>query len=200
MTRAAVLCGLLATLALVLAWELVAPDRGADVPPPLGGPAAVAPRPGAAAGSASEPMPGFDTDGLAEVAAAINARPLFSSTRRPADQPTRTAAAVTAGADGLPRLTGVVVGPTGARAIFAGADGKSRAMAEGDAVGGFTVRGIGPGLVTLSGSEGDRVLRPTYVTAPHVPAPAAAGIAPPDATPGAPLGGNAFTRPHGNGR
>jgi hypothetical protein len=57
----------------------------------------------------------------------------------------------------------VVVGPTGSRAIFAGADGKSRAAAEGDAVGAFTVQAIGPGRVTLSGSDGDRVLRPTHV-------------------------------------
>lgn len=157
--------GLLAVLCLVLAAELMTPDRVASEPDAGARPLDAA-APAVQARGAQPPAPAFDPGALASVAATIIARPLFNPDRRPAANPADPAAArAEVAEDGLPRLTGVIVGPSGARAIFAGANGKSRAAAEGDTVGAFKVRTIGPGLVTVSGSEGDRVLRPTYVTA-----------------------------------
>jgi hypothetical protein len=166
MRRVASLCGLLAALILVLTWELMAPERGADDPRSLEA-SPVAPSAAVATGSGEAPPPAFDADALADVAVAIIARPLFSPGRRPSGGPSAAVTTTPGGAEhALPRLTGTIVGPAGGRAIFAGADGKSHTAAEGDAVGAFKVRTIDPGAVTLSGSEGDRVLRPTYVTSP----------------------------------
>jgi hypothetical protein len=157
------LCCLLVMLALVLTWEITAPESGSDNPVSLTAPSPGTSLQAAMTGSGKAPPRAFDPAALIDVAASITDRPLFVPGRRRFDRPAITTVAV-AVTDGLPRLTGVIVGPSGGRAIFAGADGKSRTAAEGDAIGAFKVRTIGPGLVTLSGSEGDRVLRPTYVT------------------------------------
>ncbi len=120
----------------------------------------------------------FDAEALADIASSITGRPLFSPTRRPSSNGSDKSPGLAVGPAEVPRLTGVIVGPAGGWAIFAGADGKSHAAAIGDAIGAFKVRAIGPGVVTLSGSEGDRVLRPTYVTPP---VDATSEIASPDA-------------------
>ena len=54
-----------------------------------------------------------------------------------------SASADASGSAGLPRLTGVIVGPLGGLAIFASNDGKPHTVAEGDKIGNFTVRTIG---------------------------------------------------------
>jgi hypothetical protein len=117
--------------------------------------------------SGKPPPPELDTDALSSVADVIAARPLLSPSRRPFEGPSEPRVAASDDSEhGLPRLAGTIIGPNGGRAIFAGADGKSHTAAEGDAIGAFKVRTINPGLVTLSGSDGDRVLRPAYVASP----------------------------------
>jgi len=164
MRRVVMLCGLMIALVLGITWELAMPEPGADNPPPLITPAPTIPTPAVLAISGA-PADGSEADPLDDVAASVAERPLFSPNRRPSDRRASTSTAGTV-RDKLPRLTGVIVGPSGRRAIFAGADGKSRTATEGDTIGGFRVRTIGPGRVTLSGSEGDHVLRPTYIASP----------------------------------
>jgi hypothetical protein len=173
MRRVATLCCFLGVLICVLVWELVAPEPDANDPAPAAAVSATGPLETATA-KPGKPVPhAFDADALTGVTASITERPLFSPGRRPSREVAKAVAAgPTTGA--LPRLTGILVGPAGGRAIFAGADGKSHTAAEGDAIGDFKIRAIDPGAVTVSGSEGDRVLRPTFVTSPG------ASIASPD--------------------
>jgi len=178
MRRIVALCGLIAVLSVLLTWELVTPEEDAS---PVDAAAAAGPSPAAKPGTGTASPHGLDAEALADIATSMTERPLFSPTRRPSNTPDKSAGAATAQED-VPRLTGVTIGPSGGWAIFAGADGKSHAAAAGDAVGAFKVRAIGPGIVTLSGSEGDRVLRPTYLIPPagtssEIPSPAV--ISPP---------------------
>jgi hypothetical protein len=174
MRRLAALCCLAAVLGLLLTWEVVAPDDHGAVE---------AAAPAASPGRAGERRPApqaFDAEALADIATSVTRRPLFSPTRRPPSSPAKSVGPAP-GRDEVPRLTGVIVGPSGGWAIFAGADGKSHAAATGDAVGAFRVRSIGPGVVTLTGSEGDRVLRPAYVnpsgvTSSEIPTPDVASL------------------------
>ena len=89
----------------------------------------------------------------------ILARPIFSPDRRPA--------AAVAGAAGsetpLPRLTGVLVTADGRSAVFAGG-AQLLVVREGGQLGRFTIRRIEPGLVKIEGSDGLRLLRPTFDT------------------------------------
>jgi len=79
------------------------------------------------------------------------ARPLFSRDRRPTDEEPNTG--TTFGS--LPRLTGVVIGPFGQRAIFAATDGgRPTVLSVGKTLGEYTVEKIEPGGVTVSGPEG----------------------------------------------
>jgi hypothetical protein len=160
--RAAALLCLLGILGLTLTWELMTTENTAESEgasaPRLAGPSR------SPVGTTNQtPKVRADNSVLVDLAATIDSRPLFSSTRRPADEAIAKAPSGTP-QDSLPRLSGVIVGPTGGRAIFAGPDGKSHTAAEGDTVGAFKIRSIAPGVVTLSGSQGERVLRPTFVT------------------------------------
>jgi hypothetical protein len=153
---------LIGVLSLLLTWEFVAPEQdvaGPDAATPAG------PSQTAGTGADKSSAHGFDADALADIATSVTQRPLFSPTRRPSATADQSAGPATA-AQELPRLTGVIIGPSGGWAIFADANGKSHAAAAGDVIGAFKVRAIGPGVVTLSGSEGDRVLRPTFVSSP----------------------------------
>jgi len=79
------------------------------------------------------------------------ARPLFSRDRRPTDSDSNTGPTL----GSLPRLTGVVIGPFGQRAIFAATDGgRPTVLAVGKTLGEYTVEKIEPGGVTVSGPEG----------------------------------------------
>ena len=177
MRRMVALCCVIAALGLVLSWELATPEDNA-----ASADAVVAADPSQAnrtAADKSSPHE-FDAEALADIATSITARPLFSPTRRPSNSSDKSVGLTTAREE-VPRLTGVIVGPSGGWAIFAGADGKSHAAAAGDAIGAFKVRAIGPGIVTLTGSGGDRVLRPTYVNPPggtqsEIPAPDVASL------------------------
>lgn len=88
-------------------------------------------------------------------------RPLFAADRRPVSEQRPTAMA---GGRDLPRLTGVLVGPTGRTAIFAAAAEGARpiVLREGDSLGAFEVKTILVGQVMLIGPEGEHVLRPSF--------------------------------------
>lgn len=102
-------------------------------------------------------------DSAAWIATAL-ARPVFTASRRPPSQ--AAAPVVVAGPPGLPRLTGVMAGPFGRRAIFAGPEGgKPLVVSVGDAVGEFKVLGIENGEVALRGPDGTRRLRPSFAAA-----------------------------------
>ncbi len=82
-------------------------------------------------------------------------RPLFSPSRRPG----RAAVASTV----VPRLAGIIIGPTGAKAIFASADG-SRAIVAGAGahVGPYVVRIVSMTGVFVIGPNGPELLHPVY--------------------------------------
>ncbi len=84
-------------------------------------------------------------------------RPLFSPNRRPPPD----AAVAAPGRHGPPRLAGVLIAPSGRRAIFA----DRVVVAEGGALGRYTVQAIEAGQVTLLGPDGLQVLRPAFATA-----------------------------------
>jgi len=119
------------------------------------------------------------------------ARPLFSASRRP----TRDAVVeAPTGPDGLPRLTAVLSGPFGERAIFAGPEGgKPLVVSTGDAVGDYRVLRIENGEVTLKGAGQTRQLRPSFADAAQAAVPP--GVAVPVGLPPAMMPPGAQPRP-----
>ncbi|HUN38856.1 MAG TPA: hypothetical protein VMU81_01055 [Acetobacteraceae bacterium] len=104
-------------------------------------------------------------DHTAEWVSTILARPLFSPDRRAAPLPT----AITGGRDappGLPRLTGVLVGPFGRTAIFATGGGKPLVVTEGGKVDAWTVQSISIGTVRIRGPDGAKTLQPSFESSP----------------------------------
>ena len=171
MNRWFVLAGAAAALATIVALELLSFDDTADSV------VATSPSQGIEAARPAPPAPS-DTALLANISETVLQRPLFSPERK---------AAAGAGADvaqtatdELPRLAGVIVGPSGRRAIFADSNGHPKVASEGTTLGRFTVRSIAPGQVILTSSEGDRVLRPAFTPAP---APDAGAPQPPPGVP-----------------
>jgi hypothetical protein len=155
MTRFAALLCCAVGLCAALFWELTDPEQGRDAAPAvvaLKSPVIEAGRPA-----------GVDMGVLDHAADTITRRPLFSASRR-SSATGMSASADASGSAGLPRLTGVIVGPLGGLAIFASNDGKPHTVAEGDKIGNFTVRTIGSETVRLIGPEGDRVVRPAFIT------------------------------------
>ena len=151
MSRTPVLAlGLLAAaLASGIAWELSDPAEQMSALPAVVDRVVSA---GATTVALAGPAP-------AGVDVQILARPIFSPDRRPA--------AAVAGAAGsetpLPRLTGVLVTADGRSAVFAGG-AQLLVVREGGQLGRYTIRKIEPGLVKIEGSDGFRVLRPTFDT------------------------------------
>lgn len=174
MTRGPVfaLGGLCLALAMVVVWEALPEPPEATLPMALPGPPPA--------------HRGHDTDAGqrdAFVAVAL-ARPLFSQTRRP---PPRVADVAVAATGDVPRLTAIMIGPFGHRAIFAAAPGGKPLVVEpGDAVGAFRVRSIEPDLVTLDGANGVRQVRPAFADLASRTPSAGAGTQPPPATTGDP--------------
>jgi len=112
-------------------------------------------------------------DHTEEWAETVLARPLFSPNRRP---PATTPGAAP-GPVALPRLAGVMVGPFGKLAIFAGtADGKPTVASEGSSLGNYVVEAIEVGQVTVQGPGGRRLLHPAFDSS--APPPATAGQPP----------------------
>ena len=142
---------LLAVLAITIAWEFVS---AFDAP---------ALAPARADGGATPTVPALTNespvDHLREWAAEALARPIFNPGRRPDS----VAAVAGTAAPGLPRLTGVMIGPFGKRAIFdTGADGKPVTITEGDKIGGYMLRRIENDRVTVVGPSGTQDLRPAF--------------------------------------
>jgi general secretion pathway protein N len=86
------------------------------------------------------------------------ARPLFASSRRPADQGSSD--------DGLPRLSAIIVTNGTRSAIFSTDGQKPQILGEGGTVGGYRVRAILPDQVQLDGPSGPLTLRPQFITPP----------------------------------
>ncbi len=151
MNRWLVLTGLTTVFGGLLIWEILAPDDAANT----AAPALAPPR------TASVEPPPPDNGVLSEAATTVLNRPLFSPDRRMAE-PAAAAAAATSPTAELPRLAGVIVGPSGRHAIFADTSGHPQVATEGSSIGRYTVQTIQPGQVTVTSSEGERVLRPSF--------------------------------------
>jgi hypothetical protein len=151
----AVLLLAIAGLATTLAWEL-----GAVASPG----AQIAPRPRAAVATAPAAAA---PDHTREWIVAILARPVFSPDRRPV----AAMASATGGRrpEGLPRLSGVLVGPFGRSAIFAADGGKPLVVNEGGRIGAWTVRTIDVGTVEVSGPGGAHTMHPSFASSPASP-------------------------------
>jgi hypothetical protein len=154
------LCAVAGGLMTVVAWEVgaFAPPTRMALPPPH---VAVA-----------MAQPATVPDSTSEWVATILARPLFTPDRRPP-----TDAVIARGdhmPDGLPRLSGVLVGPFGRRAIFAGENGKPAAVSEGGHIAAWTVLLIEAGAVQVAGPGGSRTVRPSFQPSPPESSRAAA--------------------------
>ncbi len=134
-------------LAAVIAWEIVAMPRG-DVT--LAGPYGA---------MAKQAAPRAHADNLQAWVGPVLARPLFSPDRRPAADMDNIAAA---GLPGLPRLTGILVGPFGRSAIFASTGSKPIVLGEGGRIDAYTVRSIDAAQVQLDGPNGVQRLQPAF--------------------------------------
>ena len=97
------------------------------------------------------------------------ARPLFQRDRRP------VVAASTTVATTLPRLTGLLSGPFGRRAVLIDAEGRSVTVQEGSPFGSWRVLAIGSASVSVTGSTGEYAL--SLARKPDAPA-----VTPPIAT------------------
>jgi hypothetical protein len=158
MTRLAGLFVIVAGLAGVVALEVI--DR------PHGD---VAPLRSREADTTSPAAPVTD-DHTSEWVTTVLARPLFSPDRRPAPV---TANASGSTARGLPRLTGILVGPFGRSAIFAADGAKPIVVQEGGHLAAYTVKSIEAAQVQLSGPNGAQVLHPSFDAASPSPSPTA---------------------------
>ncbi len=152
---------LAAALVGVIAWQFAAapetePPHSAAVPP-----AALQFAPSLPASRAA--LPGTARD-RAETALG---RPLFRPDRRPAPPAAGTAPRPT---EDLPRLTALLAGPFGRRAIFAETDGRSTVVEEGATMGEWIILSIGAGAVTVAGGEGRRLLRLAHGAGAAAPA------------------------------
>ncbi len=135
-------------------------------------PIPVAARPPAAAADARPggAVPANATAAAGRVAT-ILARPLFALDRRPSAVPAPGGALAAGGAE-PPRLAGILIGPAGRSAIFAGAEEGPVVLREGGMIGSYTVRDITPAQVTVLGPAGPQVLRPAFDGAPPSARPA----------------------------
>jgi hypothetical protein len=86
-------------------------------------------------------------------------RPLFREDRRPP----KNAKAVVANGGAPPRLTGVITGPFGNRAIFTSGESPNPIVAtEGARVGDFVVRSIQPDQVIVESEGALRTMKPSF--------------------------------------
>ena len=147
-----------AALSGTIYWETrdnAAPDLVAAPRAPVTSVAHAAPGP-----DANEVMQGWTSTALA--------RPLFREDRRP---PAVSADAGPKG-DGPTRLTGVITGPEGNRAIFmAGTNAKPIVAKEGAHVSDFVVRSIKPGQVVVEADGMVRTIKLTFSDVAKPPRP-----------------------------
>lgn len=149
-------------LAVVIAAEISPWQRTADE----FGPAAAV-RPSAASARDRSRRAGSD---MVHWVAVILARPLFAPDRRPAhDAPSAAAAA------GVPRLSGIIVAPGEAAAIFRQHEGAKPLVARpGDLVGGWVLSTISANRVNLRKADARITLTPEFDGAADSPAPGVA--------------------------
>jgi len=170
----------IAVLSVVLILEWVVPGGG--------GPAAPANGPLLPATGSKVAPPARDASGWAR---SILARPLFSISRRP---PKLAAGHHDEAGPSEARLSGIMIGRFGRRAIFApDGPGKPMVLAEGASVNDSTIQKILPDQVILASGT---VLRPAFdhnKVAPYTPPSSFVPIAPNFQNPGFPNGG--FTPP-----
>jgi general secretion pathway protein N len=121
----------------------------------------------------ASPPPGGDATGAITT---ILARPLFRPDRRPV-------AVAARGDRTLPRLSGILIGPSLRLAMFTPAAGPTRLVKQGDRIGAYRVSTIAATAVTLTAPGVRLVLTPHFAGTPDAP--------PPSAPPDPPL------RPHG---
>lgn len=118
-----------------------------------------------AAAAVASPTPGREAAAQDWGATALG-RPLFSADRRPVH--TAEATAVKAAQD--MRLTGVIAGPFGRRAILVVAgSAKPVVVKAGDRVGGAVVREIGKGQILVEADGAIRTLAMPFMTAASPP-------------------------------
>jgi hypothetical protein len=149
-----------AILTAAIVWELQdvgSPDPGL----PTGRSSAV---PVARAVSGSD-----ESDVLQGWVATALERPLFRTDRRPP----KGADEVARGGNEPLRLTGVITGPFGNRAIFRSGDNAKPIVAEEKAqLNGFVVRSIEPGKAVIVETDGNvRTLKPSFAHGPVTPHP-----------------------------
>lgn len=145
--------GLGCVLLLIVVAEIVLPTQSNRVQT-----AAPPPQLDRISGMAVEPM--------APWIAAILARPLFNPDRRPAMA--ARAEVSPEHREDLPRLTGIIILPSGRQAIFAANSEGARSIVatEGSQVGAWRVVAIRVEGVQVAGPDGERILRPSYANAP----------------------------------
>jgi len=88
----------------------------------------------------------------------VLARPLFTASRRPGAPPGADIVTV------LPRLSAVIVVGGVRRAVFVAAGEKSQVIGEGETIGSYTLKAIGPDSVVLIGPNGQVTQRPQFIT------------------------------------
>jgi hypothetical protein len=106
-----------------------------------------------------------------ELLAAILARPLFNSTRRPTPRGDDTT--MDTGLSDT-RLAGIIIAPGHRIAVFAVTGAKALAVGEGETVSGWRVEHITPREVSLSGPGGTKTLEPKFDPNLAPPSPTAA--------------------------
>ena len=145
----------MATLACLLAAAILFEIQGGERPQAVPGSTLAAPAPGTAA-RGRVPDATVSAAALQGWSRTILERPLFSPSRRPGQAAAASSAAP-------PRLAGIIIGPGGARAIFASTN-DSRAIVAGNGahVGPYLIRLVGPAGVSVIGPNGPELLRPVY--------------------------------------
>jgi hypothetical protein len=105
--------------------------------------------------------PGLRDQNTAGLSALILAKPLFTIGRRVRKSNGKV---IVKGPEAMPRLTGIIVAPSGRRGVFVTAGGASVVLRTGQAIGNITVSQITSGYIVLHGPGGNVTVRPIYPT------------------------------------
>jgi hypothetical protein len=153
--------GLVAALLVVLiGYEIFAPADAGETAAPAAGIVAEAPVVAAPAPIRSNLA---NNQEVATWVTGINARPLFSVTRRPDPGPSSPVAQADEPAKDLPRLAGVFTVGDVRQAVFQQlGDAPPQVVKEGDSVAGWKVEKISLQAVTLNGPSGETMLEPKF--------------------------------------
>ena len=147
----------------------------------------------AAAKADDNPAAPNEGPAVKQLVSTILARPLFSSTRRPAGDETNEHPDTSL--NNL-RLTGILIMPDERLAIFASPDGKPLVRSEGDAVSNWHIDTIAAQSVSLSGPTGTTMLAPKAdpnlarlqsASRPTIPPPQPAASSSPPPAPNGPV-------------